>query len=78
MGKTLVEGKRVQLDYNWVYLDCLIKTLLRKTQWEKTLVEGKRVQSFSDSSPSKLYDKNFSLCITVCIVFLDDDISTLL
>ena len=44
MGKTLGEGKRVHGEK--LFTDCLIKTLLRKTQWDKTLDEGKRVQSF--------------------------------
>jgi hypothetical protein len=50
--KNLSEGKRVQSAHilqriyspSWVLLDCLIKTLQRKTQWEK-LSEGKKVQS---------------------------------
>ena len=43
MGKNLSEGKRVQ--YPLVMGTASLKTLSRKTQWEKNLTKEKRVQS---------------------------------
>jgi hypothetical protein len=40
LGKNPSEGKRV---HHPLRVNCLIKNLTRKTQWDKTMMKGKRV-----------------------------------
>ena len=42
VGKNSSKGKRVQ---HPLCLNCLVKNLTGKTQWDKTMVKGKRVQN---------------------------------
>ena len=50
LGKNPSKGKRVRYP---LCLNCLIKNLTRKTQWDKTMVKEKRVQNIFMSPPHK-------------------------